>query len=407
VSINTLIDQAATSLGDDLVQLRREIHRNPELAFAEYETSALLQRRLLALGLHPRVGIAGTGLAVVVNGSAPGRTVAVRGDLDALPIHEASGTPFASTRPGLMHACGHDIHAAIAFGVACVMNALRDHFEGAVKVIFQPAEETLQGAAAMIAEGVLENPAVDAIIGYHNWPALPAGTLGYHPGIVMASSDAFDIRLRGKAGHGAHPHTAVDAIVGAGQLLTQLQTIVSREIAPNRSAVLSIGQIHGGTARNVIADEVVLSGALRSLDPSISLQAEAAFRRILDGVCASMRMSYELDWKRLTPVLENDPATLRVVIAAVTDMVGAENVRVLPEPSMGSEDFAWFAQRVPAAHLRIGSKIDGLKTELHQPNYDCNEAAIGIGVRTISRAAYSLLDRKAQRPVICKELLRV
>lgn len=395
MTLSGRIDGVVAGISDDLIQLRRSIHQRPELAFQEYETSTLLQKSLHASGVPVRAGFAGTGLLATVKGIEPGRVIAVRGDMDALPLQEATALPFASVHPGRMHACGHDVHATIAFGVAHVMQALQSEFSGTVKILFQPAEETLQGATAMIADGVLDNPLVDAIIGYHNWPALPVRSVGYHPTVVMASSDALDIRLKGRGGHAAHPHTAVDTIIGAAHLLTQLQTIISREIAPVLPAVLSFGQIEGGTARNVIAEEVVIRGALRSLAPNVSIQVEAALRRILDGLCASMRMSYTLDWTRLTPVLENDPATLQVVLSAAAEMVGAENVRVLPSPSMGSEDFAWYAQRVPAAHLRIGSEIDGLKTELHQSNFDCHEAAIATGVRVVSRAVLALLEQGA------------
>jgi hippurate hydrolase len=291
-----------------------------------------------------------------------------------------------------MHACGHDAHSATALGVAHVLSGFRAQFAGAVKVIFQPAEETLAGAAAMIADGVLENPAMDAILGWHNWPQLRSGAVGYHNGAVMASAHAFDIVLTGKAGHAAHPHTAVDTLVGAAQLVTLLQTIVSREISPAIPAVLTIGQIEGGTARNIIAERVVLRGTARTLDRAAADKVEAAVRRMAQGVALSYRLEHQIAWQRQTPVLENDPRILGRLLASARNVLGSDKVIDLGPASMGSEDFARFAERIPAAHLKIGSRIDGLETALHRANYDCNEQSIRVGVEVLSRAVIDLLE---------------
>jgi amidohydrolase len=311
--------------------------------------------------------------------------------MDALPIEEASGVEFASRVPGKMHACGHDVHTTIALGVAHALSTV-GALRGGVKLIFQPAEETLSGAAAMIADGVLEDPPLAAIVGFHNSPRLDTGFVAYCDGLGHASSAAFDIVLKGRAGHAAQPHSGIDAIAGAAQLVTQLQTIVSREISPAVPAVVTIGQIEGGTARNVIAGRVSLKGTVRTRDPGAEKQVEDAVRRIVAGVCASMRLEQEVQWVRQVPVLRTDAAVTARTVAAMREVVGADRLVRIDEPTMGSEDFAWFAERVPAAHLRIGSKIEGVDTGVHRADYRCDERAIGIGVRVLTRVVLDLLD---------------
>ena len=391
---NAEIDAVVTSITPDLVALRRKLHQHPELAFEEHVTAGLVADALKSAGIEVRTGIGGTGVVGILDGATAGRRIGVRADMDALPINEQSGVPFSSQAPGRMHACGHDVHTVIVLGVARVLSTLRGRLSGGVKLIFQPAEETLSGAAAMIADGVLDNPMMDMILGFHNSPNLQTGLIGFHPVAVMASSDAFDITLKGRAGHAAHPHTAIDALVGAAQLVTALQTVISREIAPAIPAVLTLGQIEGGTARNVIAERVVLRGTARTLDAGAAKQVETSVRRIVAGVCSSLRLEHEIVWKRQVPVLQNDPRVLAAVLASARDALGSEHVIDMGAASMGSEDFAWFAERVPAAHLRIGSKIDGLETAIHRANYDCNESAIPIGVRVLTRAVLDLLAEK-------------
>ena len=391
------IDAVVKGITPALVELRRKIHEHPELAFEEHRTAALVADRLKGIGIEPKTGIGKTGVVGMVKGGKPGVTLGIRADMDALPVTEATNLPFASKVPGKMHACGHDVHTVIALGVAEVLSTLKGELPGTVKFIFQPAEETLMGAKAMIADGVLTNPAMDVMLGYHNWPQVDAGKVGYHPTVVMASSDAFDITITGKAGHAAHPHTAVDTIVAAAHIVTLLQTIVSREVAPVIPAVLTIGQIQGGTVRNVIAGSVTLKGTVRALDAAASGQIEAAMRRILDGVCPGLRVSYALDWQRLAPVLRNNQDILAPTLAAARDILGPEQVVALPAPSMGSEDFAWFAEEVPSAHLRIGSRIDGLNCQVHNANYDCNDLAIPTGIRAVAYAAIKLLEQRASK----------
>ena len=384
------IESIAGRLTPRLVELRKKLHQHPELAFEEHETAEAVTDFLNKLGLQTKTGVGKTGVVALLKGAKPGPTIGIRADMDALPIHEQTGLAFASRLPGKMHACGHDVHTVIALGVAAVLAELKNELHGTVKFIFQPAEETLSGARAMIADGALEDPKLDLILGYHNWPAVQAGKVGYNAGAVMSAADAFDITLKGKDGHGAHPHLAVDALAAGAHLVAQLQTIVSREVKPVSPAVLTIGEFHAGRARNVIAGSAELKGIVRTLEPGLSEKIEAAVRRMLEGMKLGMRIDYTLDWKRVAPPLTNDTGTLNRLLESARSVLGENNVLQLPEPSMGSEDFAWFAERVPAAHLRIGSKIDGLDTAIHRSNYDCNELAIPVGVRVLARAALDL-----------------
>jgi amidohydrolase len=390
MDLDRRIAETAARLTPPLVALRQRLHRLPELAFEEHETARAVVEFLTELKIPCRTGVAGTGVVATLQGSRPGRTIGIRADMDALPIHEQTGLPFASGVPGKMHACGHDVHTVIALGVAAVLAELRGELAGTVKFIFQPAEETLSGARAMIAEGALEDPKMDLILGYHNWPAVEAGKVGYNADAVMSAADAFDVTLKGRDGHGAHPHLAVDALAAAAHFVAQLQTVVSREVKPVSPAVVTVGELHAGRARNVIAGTAELKGIVRAMEPGLSEKIEAAVRRMLEGIRVGMRVEYTLEWKRMTPALRNDPRVLNRLLESARQALGEDNVVRLPEPSMGSEDFAWFAERVPAAHLRIGSKIDGLETAIHRSNYDCNELAIPVGVRVLSRAILDL-----------------
>jgi amidohydrolase len=386
MDLNRRIAKIVEGRTAELVALRRQLHQHPELAFEEHETAKAVGAFLTKLGIKYRGGVGGTGLIAVIEGAKPGPTVGIRADMDALPIHEQTGLPFASKLPGKMHACGHDVHTVIALGVAAALAEVRSELRGRVKFIFQPAEETLSGAQAMIADGALDDPKMDVMLGYHNWPAVEAGKVGYNADVVMASADAFDITLKGREGHGAHPHMGIDALAAAAHFVSQVQTIVSREVKPISPAVVTVGELHAGTARNIIAGTAVLKGIVRTMEAGLSEKIEQAMRRMLEGIKTGMRVDYTLDWKRVAPALRNHKPTLARVLASAKETLGAENVIELPEASMGSEDFAWFAERVPAAHLRIGSKIDGLDTAIHRANYDCNDLAIPVGVRVMTRA---------------------
>jgi amidohydrolase len=390
MEINQRLTRIADRLTPQLVALRKQLHQHPELAFEEHETAKAVAGFLSKLQIPFRAGVGKTGIVAVLEGSGPGRTIGIRADMDALPIHEQTGLPFASKISGKMHACGHDVHTVIALGVAAALVEMKDSLKGKIKFIFQPAEETLSGARAMIADGVLDDPKMDLILGYHNWPAVQAGRVGYNAQAVMSAADAFDVTLKGRDGHGAHPHLGIDALAAGAHFVSQLQTIVSREVKPLSAAVVTVGEFHAGRARNIIAGAAQLKGIVRTMEPGLSEKIEAAVRRMLEGIKIGMRVDYELDWKRMAPALRNHEPTLARLLASARDVLGESNVLELPEPSMGSEDFAWFAEELPAAHLRIGSKIDGLDTAIHRANYDCNELAIPIGVRVVARAALDL-----------------
>ena len=387
------VEPSAKRWSEEAVALRRKLHEHPELAFEEVQTARTVEAFLARLGIRCRTGIGKTGIVAMLDGRRDGPTIAIRADMDALPIDEKNGLPYASKVPGKMHACGHDAHTAIVMGVAGVLADMREDLAGRVMLIFQPAEETLTGAAAMLASGAFDDGKPDAILGFHNWPQLATGTVGWHPDAVMASSDAFDVTIRGVGGHGAHPHLAVDAIVAATQFVNQAQTIISREIAPIASAVLTIGKIQGGTARNIIASSVELSASVRTLDADTAKKVRDAVTRILEGLKAGMRVDYTLEWNKLVPVLRNDAATMRRVLDVARQTLGPANVIEMPSPSMGSEDFAWFAEQVPSAHLRIGSKIDGHETAIHRADYQLNEAVIPLGIDLMSRAVLTLMER--------------
>ena len=390
MDINARIGQLVEARTKELVALRRQLHQHPELAFEEHETAKAVSGFLAKLGVKFRTGVGKTGVVALIDGAKPGNTVGIRADMDALPIVEQTGLPFASQVPGKMHACGHDVHTVIALGVAAALSEMKSELAGRVKFIFQPAEETLSGAQAMIADGVLDEPQMDVVLGYHNWPAVEAGKVGYNADVVMASADAFDITLKGREGHGAHPHMGIDALAAAAQFVSQVQTIVSREVKPISPAVLTVGELHAGTARNIIAGTATLKGIVRTMEAGLAEKIEQAMRRMLEGIKTGMRVDYTLDWKRVAPALRNHKPTLERLLKSARDALGAQNVLELPEASMGSEDFAWFAERVPAAHLRIGSKIDGLDTAIHRANYDCNDLAIPVGVRVMTRAVLEL-----------------
>jgi amidohydrolase len=378
-------------MAGELVQLRRAIHQHPELAFEERETAELVASTLRRLGISVEQGVGQTGVVALIEGGRPGKTIAVRTDMDCLPIHEETKLPFASKHAGKMHACGHDLHTAVGIGVGRLLQDLRGELKGRVKLIFQPAEEILSGAPAMIRDGVLERPDVEAIVGFHNWPSVETGKIAYTRGNVMAASDTFSVSFKGVSGHAAFPHAAVDVITAASYFITQLQTIVSREVDPVRAAVVTVGQIAAGTAPNILPDRLALRGTVRTLDSQARDHIEAAMRRLLDGLKTGMRVDYDLEYRSQVPVLRNDDALLDRVVASAREMLGNEKVGELSEATMGSEDFACYTERVPGMYLRLGSMIDGRRHMLHNSDFQPNEDAIPIGVQVVTRAVVDLL----------------
>jgi len=364
-----------------LVSWRRDLHRHPELGFEEFRTRDVILEALRDLGLDPHVRC-GTGVVAVVEGTGDGPTLLIRADMDALPVTERSTHTYVSVHPGKMHACGHDAHVATLLGLARTLVANRQQFRGRVKLVFQPAEEGPGGALPLIEDGVLEGPRVDAAVGLHVWNHLPVGTVGVRAGAFMATTDEFRIHIHGQGGHGALPHLAVDAIAVAGQLIPALQTIVSRNVSPLASAVITLGTIHGGERHNVIAHEVTITGTARSFLPEVAELLPRRMHEIAEGIGRAMGARIEVDYRRVYPATVNDPAMTDLVRHAASRVVGAEQV-VEVEPTMGGEDMAYFLQHVPGCYFFVGTANpeNGLDRPHHHPEFDIDERGMAIGVR--------------------------
>jgi amidohydrolase len=375
----------------EAIAIRRDIHAHPELAFEETRTSEIVASRLEKFGLAPRRNFGRTGVVAMIEGGRSGPCVGFRVDMDALPVQTTTTAAYRSRYDGKMHACGHDMHIAIGLGVAEILAGIEGGFPGRVKMIFQPAEETVEGALAMIADGVLEDPKLHAILGLHNSPDIEAGLVGYLPRTAMAGADVFDISVTGVGGHASQPDRCIDALSAACDMATALRGLVARELPPAKTAVLTIGSLAAGTVRNVVAAHAELKGTLRTLDPESAPVIEAAVRRVAAGLAAATRTKIEVAWSRVAPVLANDPAALKKALAGVAWAIGADNIVELEKPSMGAEDFAFFAERVPAAHLRIGSGRRPFAHALHRANFDIEERSIGTAIQASVGAIWALL----------------
>ena len=377
----------AAILEPRLIEIRRDIHRHPELAFEEVRTAGIVAAELTRMGISHRTGVGRTGVVGVIEGGRPGPTLALRADMDALPIHEETGLAFASTFDGKMHACGHDIHTVTLLGAAEILKGMQENLAGRIVLIFQPAEEVLEGAPAMIADGAADG--IDMAIGFHNHPNQPVGTFGFARGASLAASDRFDIVLRGKSGHAAHPYAAVDPIVGAAHLITQLQTVVSREQRPLHPCVVTVGMFQAGTTYNIIPERVALKGTVRTLHAEARDVAESAIRRLVEHTSHAMRLEATMDYRRMIASLVNSDSVLEPAIASVRAHFG--EVVHEGEPSMGAEDFAAFAARAPAFHLGIGAGAPGRNDRLHNADYQPDERCIALGVQALSRIAVDML----------------
>ena len=371
---------------DWLVEIRRTIHMHPELGFEEVETSKLVAGWLERFGLEVRRGWAKTGVVGLLAGQRPGKTVAIRADMDALPLEEANIVPYASKEKGKMHACGHDAHVAILLGVAKFFSSIPNQVKGNIKWIFQPAEEGGGGGRVMVEEGVLDSPKVDAIFATHVFPFLSMGKVGIYEREGLAAMDRFTIRVIGKGAHAATPHVSKDPILAVGHLITQLHSIVSRNINPLDSAVVTIGKVHGGTAFNVIPDAVELSGSIRSLDPQVRLELKRRIEQITQGIGSSFAMDYRLDFEDGYPALVNEPEMSQLVASACAKGIGMENVEIL-RPFMGSEDFAYYLQRCPGSFFRLGvrNETKGIIHSYHTSLFDIDEEVLPFGVEMFVR----------------------
>jgi amidohydrolase len=380
---------------NDIVALRRTIHREPELAFEEKKTSALVAKTLQKTGLKVESGIAKTGVIGVLKGASSGKCIAIRADMDALPILEQTGLPFASTNKGVMHACGHDSHTAMALGAAMVLSQMKKDLRGTVKFLFQPSEEKAPGGASvMVAEGALKNPDVDAVIGQHVLSQAEAGTVGFCPGPMMASSDELYITILGQGGHGARPNLTIDPIVIASHVVIALQTIVSRRTDPFKECVLTIGKFSGGTATNIIPNEVVLWGTLRAMDEKLRARAHKLIDETISGITQAMGAGYEFRIVQGYPAVVNDKEITEFASKAAADILGKKNV-FRAEPFMGAEDFAYYLQKAPGTFFRLGIRDPKAKSvaDIHDARFTIDERAMIAGTATLAHIAAEYLNK--------------
>jgi amidohydrolase len=375
----TLLDEAK-SIAAWIVDVRRQLHRRPELMYEEVETSRFVRATLDELGVPYRYPVATTGIVATI-GSGPGRCVALRADMDALPIHEEADVPFRSEIDGKMHACGHDCHTAMLLGAARLLKARESSLPGVVKLIFQPAEEGGAGADRMCEEDALRSPDVDQIFGLHVWPGLTTGTVASNAGVILAATGAFEITVKGKGGHGAMPHLTVDPVACAAKIVVELQTIVSRETNPFAPTVVTVGSIHGGEAMNVIPEEVRMAGTFRSLSSNDLLRVKQRIEEIATGIAAANRcqaiVSYPM--QEYPPTI-NDESAWAVASRAAESLVGAEHVCRM-DPILGGEDFAFYQQRISGCFAFIGVSHADWHTRhsVHHPKFTVDEAALPIG----------------------------
>ncbi|MDR1977347.1 MAG: amidohydrolase [Synergistaceae bacterium] len=377
---------------------RRHIHAHPELGMETEATAVFVEKVLKEIGVSEVRRCGGTGLVALIQGQQgqPGNAcVGLRADMDALPVNERNDLPYKSVNPGAAHVCGHDVHTACLLGAAQVLYSLRSEFQGTVKLIFQPGEEGAGGASRMIADGVLQNPEMQSIFALHVWPDLPVGTVGFRRGAVLASAQSIEIRVKGKQGHAAHPHRCVDPILIAGHVICALQSIVAREIAPLDTGVLTLGKITGGTAGNIIPEEVFIEGTIRTLSKDVNRQIVEAAGRIVEGTAAMLRGSGSFKASPGLPPVVNDDALFDMMQESFRRNFGEEHVRTLPEPSMGGEDFALYLEHVPGAHFRLGVGQEGRDNfPLHSPDFIANDGGISYGVAGLAALALDALKLK-------------
>ncbi|MDQ6768339.1 MAG: amidohydrolase [Candidatus Eremiobacteraeota bacterium] len=376
---------------DQVIAWRRAIHAYPELGFDEHKTSELVESELRKAGIDTQ-RVAGTGVVGLIMGATPGKTLALRADMDALPIEERSGEPCSSTVPGVMHACGHDAHTAMLLGAAVSLASERARIAGNIKFIFQPAEEGPGGAKPMIDAGVLESPRVDAAVMIHVLPLLACGVIGWRTGAMMAAADEFRLHIIGRGGHAASPHLAVDTVPIAAEIVTALQRIPSREVDPLESVVLAIGTIHAGYRSNVIADRAEMTGTIRCFSESLRATMPQRIERIVKGICEAHGARFTLAFEMGYPAAINDARLTNLVAEVVRSTAEVAELVELPTPRMGAEDFAYFAQAVPGCVLRLGVAAPGAKDPamLHSPEFRLDERSLRTGVAVFRDLALHL-----------------
>lgn len=390
------IDDRIANVLPDVTAFRRDLHAHPELSWKEFETARKIRERLARL---PRLRILPplleTDVVALLNEDRPGRCIALRADIDALPIQEESNHPFISTVPGVMHACGHDGHTSVLLGTAMVLSQMADELPGRVKFIFQPAEEDGGGGGRLCERGVLDSPKVDAAVALHAWPMQPVGTIAIRPGPVTAANNEFVITVRGRGGHGAYPHRCVDPIVIAAEIVLSLQTIVARMVPPLDCAVVTVGQINAGTATNIIPAECELKGTIRYYRAETGEQIRERLRTIADSIARAHGAEAMVSIRLGYPSLNNDQSLTELVMAAAGKVVGVDRIITTEDPSMGAEDFAFYAQKVPASMFRLGVRPPGMDSYpgLHHPQFNFTDDALPVGIRILCEVTRRFLDQ--------------
>ncbi|MCG8405854.1 MAG: M20 family metallopeptidase [Phycisphaerales bacterium] len=391
------ITELVEKIAPEAVALRHDIHAHPELGYEEHQTAQRILDQLRPLGrLDIRTGVAKTGIVAVLNADKAGPCVALRTELDALPIEERTGLSYASKHPGKMHACGHDGHMACLVGAVKVLTQLAEDLPGSIKFIFQPAEEFGAGGDVMCKEGVLDDPKVDAIFALHGWPDLELGHVGVREGAAMASADQWKITVHGVGGHAAYPHRTVDPVVVASHIVVAAQTIASRSTDPLQSVVVTVASAHAGTAHNIIPETAELTGTIRALTPGVRAGTLTRFKDIVKHTAAAFGATADVEFGTGYPVLVNDDEASAFVNDVARDVVGSHCVPEEVVPCMGGEDFAFFAQRVPAAFWRLGVRRGDPASQpnLHQPTYDFPDEAVPVGIRMHCEMAMRYLNSK-------------
>lgn len=383
-----LVQHVQESFAERIVELRRDIHREPELGFGTEKTAQKVLAALEGLPLEIQTGVAENGIVATLKGGGDGPTVGLRADMDALPIHEETGLDFASGTDGKMHACGHDGHTSMLVGAAHALSGMRDRLNGTVKFIFQPAEEGGGGGRVMVEEGVAGD--IDSIFALHLWPGLPFGTAATKSGPIMAAADAFEMKVKGRGGHGAMPHLTVDAIAISAQVVMALQTIVAREVDPVEPAVITVGEIEAGSAFNIIPETARLGGTVRTLNADLRESMSQRIEELARGVAQGMRGDAELDYTFSYPVTVNDEASARLALGVIGDLFGENDALELPNPTMGAEDFAFFLEKLPGAFvwLGVGEDVSGL----HTPTFAFDEEILPRGSALLAALAMKSLS---------------
>lgn len=392
--MNEKLDKIIENHLDEIIAIRRDIHQNPEIGMEEVRTSGLVKAELLKLGLEVQDKVGKMGVVGLLRGKEEGKTLLLRADMDCLPMDEETDLEFKSQNPGMMHACGHDVHTATLLGAAKVLSELKDELKGNIKFVFQPAEEAnpTGGARYMIEDGVLENPKVDAALALHVWN-LPLGQVGIRRGTMMAQSDRIYITVKGKSSHASQPQAGVDAIVAAGHIITALQTVISRNVDPMESAVVTIGTIHGGSRYNVVCDKVVLEGTVRTFKPEISALMPERIKAIAKNVALGLGCECDVEYIQGYSAVINDADLADQAINSFKTILGEENVIIPDNPASGGEDFSEFTKEVPSVYYWLGmeSDLNEGRTTLHNPNLIIDERSIPIGIKTMVAASLDFL----------------